>query len=62
MQAKNKKDYILQWDSHINMLYILGLPILDTGLENYGRLQDCVKELKELVQIAADKDFKDDVV
>ena len=56
----DKNRYIETWNSHIQQLTTLGLPLIyaEDGLfDELTRIQD---RLEELVKIAADEDFKDD--
>ncbi len=58
--TKDKQRFIDAWTSHVNQLSSLGLALIDAsdGTEYFDELQVMQQRLNELVQIAADEDFK----
>jgi len=56
-QAKNKEDYINQWDSHIDQLVHLGPSVVSSETDDFLDLTNSIDRLKEIVRVAAEKDF-----
>lgn len=61
--TNDKEKYLTQWNAHIGQLIYLGSPLIDSsqgdnGLARYAELLEIKERLLELVQIAADQEFK----
>jgi len=56
----DKAKYIRTWKDHINQIERLGSPLLDASItaELYEELRVIKSRLIELVEIAADEDFR----
>jgi predicted RNA-binding protein with EMAP domain len=51
-KADSKSEYVDSWNSHIDTLTRIGFNLEDS--EDYDRLQELQKELKEITEKAAD--------
>ena len=56
-QAKNKEDFINQWDDHINQLNLLGMSVVSPETDDFLDLTNSITRLKEIVRVASEKDF-----
>ena len=56
-KAKNKEDFINQWDSHIDQLIHLGPAIVSSETDDFLDLTNSIVRLKEIVRVAVEKDF-----
>jgi len=56
-QAKDKEDFINQWDYHIDQLILLGSSVVSIETDDFLDLTNSIDRLKEIVRVAAEKDF-----
>jgi len=54
----SKEKYIRIWKEHIKQLGSLSMPLMDKDIELYQELLSIQERLDQLVDIAAEEDFK----
>ena len=54
----SKEKYIRIWKAHIKQLGSLSMPLMDKDIELYQELLSIQERLDQLVDIAAEEDFK----
>ena len=63
LEAKDRDHYVNSWNSYIQQLNKLGMPLIKTSDKErdcFMELKECMDKLKELVIVAADIDFPEE--